>query len=89
MRLSADLRAAALVNETVAFELNTAAAYFDRQGQRDVAQALRRQAATLLAEASRLQAEGEGPLHDNSTSTSPMPLGVKDEPAVLEATSSS
>ncbi|WP_336490602.1 hypothetical protein [Methylobacterium nigriterrae] len=83
-RLAADLRAAALVNETIAFELNAAAVHFDGQGQRNVAQALRQQAATLLAEASRLQAEAEGLPHDNSTNKCPTALGVEDEPAVLE-----
>jgi len=84
-RLAADLRGAALVNETVAFELNAAAVYFDRQGQQVVAQALRQQAATLLAEASRLQAKAERRPHDRSTNKSPMALDVEDEPALLES----
>ncbi len=62
IQLAADLQAAALANESIAFELNAAAAHFDRQGQQDVAEALREQAAALLTEASRLQTETEAPM---------------------------
>jgi len=81
-QLAADRQAAALVNETIAFELNAAAAHFDRQGQPNVAQALRQQAATLLADASRLRSEAEEPTHGNTMKTNSTELRVEDEPAV-------
>src|SRR3954467_6129421 len=56
-RLAADLRAAALVDETVAFDLNAAAAAFERLGHTSAARSLRERAADLLAEAIRLQAK--------------------------------
>ena len=56
-RLAADLQAVALVDETVAFDLNAAAAAFDRLGHTSAACSLRERAADLLAEALRLQAK--------------------------------
>ena len=56
-RLAADLQATALVDETVAFDLNAAAAAFERLGHRSAARSLRERAADLLAEAVRLQAK--------------------------------
>src|SRR4051794_15388531 len=56
-RLAADLRAAALVDETVAFNLNAAAASFERLGHTSAARSLRERAADLLAETVRLQAK--------------------------------
>src|SRR3954452_12778835 len=50
-RLAAELQAAALVDETVAFDLNAAAAYFEQLGQPSVARSLRERASDLLAEA--------------------------------------
>src|SRR4051812_19425604 len=87
-QLADDLRTTALVNETVAFEINAAAPYFSRQGQQNVAQALRQQAVTLLTEASRLQAEAEGLTHDNSANESPTILVVEDEMALLNVVTS-
>ena len=56
-RLAADLQAAALVDETIAFDLNAAAAAFEQLGHRSAARSLRERAADLLAEAVRLQAK--------------------------------
>jgi hypothetical protein len=56
-RFDADLQAAALVDETIAFDLNAAAAAFERLGQTTAARSLRERAADLLAEAGRLQAK--------------------------------
>jgi hypothetical protein len=56
-RLAADLQAAALVDETIAFDLNAAAAAFERLGHTSAARSLRERAADLLAEAIRLQAK--------------------------------
>lgn len=55
-RFDADLQGAALVDETIAFDLNAAAA-FERLGHTSAARSLREQAADLLAEAVRLQAK--------------------------------
>ncbi|WP_336491720.1 hypothetical protein [Methylobacterium nigriterrae] len=56
-RLAAELQAAALVDETVAFDLNAAAAHFEQLGQASAARSLRERAADLLSEAVRLQAK--------------------------------
>jgi len=87
-RFPADLQAAALVDETVAFELNAAAAHFDRQGHAGVAQALREQADTLCAEASRLQAEADALPQRQPVNERPIVLVVEDEPGLLEVVTS-
>ncbi|GJE43554.1 hypothetical protein [Methylobacterium soli] len=56
-RFDAELQAAALVDEIIAFDLNAAAAAFERLGQTTAARSLRERAADLLAEAGRLQAK--------------------------------
>ena len=61
-RRATDLQATALVDETIAFDLNAAAAYFERLGYNSAARSLRERAADLLAEAVRLQAKLDGVL---------------------------
>ncbi len=86
MRIPADLQSAALVDETVAFELNAAAAYFQRQGQLDVSRALREQGDTLLAEAGRLRGEaGKRPRAGGGAG--PTVLVVEDESQLLDVVS--
>ena len=84
MRCADDLRAAALIDETIAFELNAAAAYFDRQGNAVVAVALRDQAETLRAEAVRLQDDADQLPRRAADDQSPTVLLVEDEVPLLK-----
>ncbi|WP_336487580.1 response regulator [Methylobacterium nigriterrae] len=83
-RCAADLRATAFVDEAVAFELNAAAAYFERQGQRAVAEALREQAEALLADAGLLAAQAEAAPRRAAAGETPTILVVEDEAALLK-----
>ncbi|KAB1074400.1 response regulator [Methylobacterium planeticum] len=84
MRCADDLRAAALIDETIAFELNAAAAYFDRQGSAVVAEALRDQAETLRAEALRLQDDAARLFRQRAADPCPTVLLVEDEVPLLK-----
>jgi hypothetical protein len=50
------IQRAVSVNAAISFDLNAAAAYFERLGQTCVARSMRERAADLLAETARLQA---------------------------------
>ncbi len=86
-RFPADLQSAALVDETIAFELSAAAAFFQRQGQLDVAQALQEQGESLLREASRLHSEGDEQ-RSRPSCDAPTILVVEDEAPLLDVVSS-